>query len=299
MRGKVWFYCWGDGIILGNNTLDKLELGGNQEMKILISTGALVVEKDYNDFELLKEIVPQLTCDGIEFMMYRRWYNQIERLVQVLKELNIDIPVMHFDKHIGEEIANEEIEVALEHFEINCQIAKNIGATKAVLHLWNGRISDQKIDINIAAYGRLRNISEKYGIQLLIENVVCNTYNPFCNWNWLIEKYPDVLYIFDTKMAAFHCQLDGIYDFDKIDHIRHYHINDYNGGYMDWDSLLGQVLPVGKGNIDFERFFKFIKNTGYNDTLTLESTAQDKNGNIDIEMLNNQVKKIQRMLGMN
>ena len=134
---------------------------------------------------------------------------------------------------------------------------------------------------------------------MLIENVVCNKYNPFCNWNWLIEKYPDVLYIFDTKMAAFHSQMDGIYDFDKIDHVKHYHVNDYAGGYMDWESLLGQVLPVGQGNIDFEKFFEFLKSIGYDDTLTLESTARDADGNIDIDMLNEQVEFVRSFIENN
>lgn len=150
-----------------------------------ISTGALFEKSDDSNLEILGEIIPKLSCDGIEFMMEKCWYDQIEGLLSELEKLQIDIPVMHFDKCIGEDIANGNMGIAIEHFEINCQIAKEIKARKAVFHLWNGKISDQKIDANILAYNKLRTISDKYGIQLLIENVVCNTHDPFSNWNLL------------------------------------------------------------------------------------------------------------------
>ena len=266
-------------------------------MKVLISTGALLGYANGKEFKLLKDIVPGLECDGIELMMYKSWYDRTDELMDSLSQLDIDMPIMHFEKGLGEDIVKEGIDYVANRFDTNCKVAQSIGAKKAVMHLWNGTISDQQIEKNIEAYGVLRKISDSYGIELLIENVVCNKYNPFCNWNWLIEKYPDVSYIFDTKMAAFHAQIDGIYDFDKIQHVKHYHINDYDGGYMDWGALLAGTLPVGKGNIDFERFFSFLNKIGNDDTLTLEASIVNKEtGKIEYDRLNNQMKIVRELL---
>ena len=51
-------------------------------------------------------------------------------------------------------------------------------------------------------------------------------------WCELAERYPDIHYIFDTKMATFHQQLKLLCQEDysglwKKGHIRHFHVNDY------------------------------------------------------------------------
>ena len=79
-------------------------------MKILVSTGALIGLANKRNYHLLKDIVPSLDCDGLEFMMYRCWYDQVDNVIQCLNELNIDIPVMHFEKSIGEDIVKEGID---------------------------------------------------------------------------------------------------------------------------------------------------------------------------------------------
>ena len=66
------------------------------------------------------------------------------------------------------------------------------------------------------------------------------------HWCELKEEYPEIHFVFDTKMAAFHEQLDWLYEKEyewlwKEGHIKHYHVNDYAGGYMDWKNLI--TLP--------------------------------------------------------
>ena len=115
----------------------------------------------------------------------------------------------------------------------------------------------------------------------------------------LREIYPDIHYVFDTKMAAFHEQMDLLYDAAhdwlwKEDHLRHYHVNDYGGGYMDWANL--RTLPIGKGHVDFDRFFAVIKKTGYQGDFTVEATAHDEKGVVDADLLNEQFMKIREYL---
>ena len=92
-------------------------------------------------------------------------------------------------------------------------------------------------------------------------------------------------------MAAFHEQLDLLYEPEyewlwKEGYIQHYHVNDYAGGYMDWQNL--RTLPIGNGHVDFERFFGFIRAIDYQGTFTVESTAFGADGMVDVEMLNKQ-----------
>lgn len=260
--------------------------------QILCSTGALIGRPNNRDYTLLKGLAGKLECDGFEFMMYESWYDQVDRLVAVLKEFSLHIPVMHCEKHIGEAISSggrENIEEAFRRYRINCDIAEKLGAGKLVIHLWDGITSDSHFENNLEAFGELRKIAESRGIDLLVENVVCNCENPMKHWCELAERYPEVHFIFDTKMAAFHEQLELLYREEyawlwKNGHIRHFHVNDYGGGYMEWSKL--RTLPIGAGHIDFAEFFDFIRRTGYDDTFTVEATAFSSDGIVDTEMLN-------------
>lgn len=270
--------------------------------KILCSTGTMIGRPNGRDYRLIEKYAPQLQCDGFEFMMYSSWYEEVEELTEYLKSLKLYIPVVHVQKGIGEKISiggPENFEEAYRLFEINCKLASDIDATKLVIHLWDGLPSDKQFENNVKAYPVLREIAEKYGLDLLVENVVCNQQDPLTHMIELAQEYQDIHYIFDTKMAAFHSQLDKLYDPEyawlwKDGHIRHYHVNDYGGGHMDWANL--RTLPIGKGHIDFERFFDYIHEIGYDDTFTVEATAFDETGVVDVDMLNDQFGQIRNYL---
>lgn len=263
--------------------------------EILCSTGALLANSNNRDYRLLKDLSTQLMCDGFEFMMYSTWYEEVDTLISTLRSMNLNIPVMHCEKHLGEAISKGEFDEAYRKFKINCNIAKEIGAGKIVVHLWDGLTSDAHFDNNLNAYLHLKNIADQYNIGLLIENVVCNRENPMKHWCELRDKYEEIRFVFDTKMAAFHDQLDLLYNDEyewlwKDKHICHFHINDYAGGYKEWKKLC--ALPIGQGHIDFKNFFEFIRKIEYDGTFTTEAPALDSNGIIDIETLNKQFKYI-------
>ena len=120
------------------------------------------------------------------------------------------------------------------------------------------------------------------------------------HWCDLTEKFSKVHFIFDTKMAAFHEELELLYGEEYqwlMDggHIRHFHVNDYAGGYKDWKNL--RTLPIGKGHVDFQRFFTYLREKGYDGTFTVEATAFDAEGAVDIEMLNGQFARIRDAMG--
>ena len=261
--------------------------------QILCSTGALIGRPNGRDYRLLKKFCPQLHCDGFEFILYDSWYEQLDALTAFLQGLKLNIPVMHCEKSLSEHITRggeEELREAFRLFRLNCRLANAIGAKKMVFHLWNGVISDSRFENNLRAYPELRKEAERHGITLLIENVVCHR-DPMSHWVELYRNYPDIRFVFDTKMAHFHRQLDQLYDPEyawlwQENHILHYHVNDYGGDYMDWNNL--KVLQLGKGHIDFSRFFRFIEETDYRGDFTLEGTGFDATGQVNIQNLNDQ-----------
>ena len=171
--------------------------------RVLCSTGAIITRRNNRDYKLLRTIVPQLACDGLEFMMYESWYEgHIEALKQTLA--GYSVPVFHMTKHIGEHISLGNLADGVALFRADCELAADIGAQLLVLHLWSGQASDQHIERNIAAYPVLRAIAEEYGILLTVENVLCNTLDPLTHMRALADVYPDIAFTFDTKMAAFH-----------------------------------------------------------------------------------------------
>lgn len=270
--------------------------------EILCSTGALIGRPNGRDYRLLVPLAEQLSCDGLEFMMYSSWYGETKELLEVLADVPLPMPVMHCEKHIGEKISQggeENLKEALRLFEINCRIAENIRAKKLVVHLWDGLTSDRNFENNKKAYPQLAELAGAHGIDLLVENVVCSCKTPMEHLAELAEAYPEIHFVFDTKMAEFHRQLTLLYEEEydwlwKNGHIRHYHVNDYAGGCLDWGSL--RTLPVGRGQIDFERFFAHVRRTGYQGTYTVEATAFGADGRVDTAMLNDQFRRIASFL---
>lgn len=259
--------------------------------KILCSTGAIVGRPNGRDFTLLGKYRDFIDCDGYEFMMYDTWYERIYDLKEYILKLGISIPVFHVEKSIGELITRNQqgdFERALELFELNCDLAMEFGAKTLVLHLWNGVESDKNIEHNIACFKFLKTVSDSYGIALTVENVVCAQKDPMSHMIALIREYPNIEFTFDTKMAAFHNQLDMICMEEYLfvsKKIRHMHINDYGGGYKDFQNL--RTLHIGKGNIDFSRVFSHLKKINYNGDFTVEATSFGSDGNVNHQELNN------------
>lgn len=270
--------------------------------RILCSTGALIGKPNGRNYKLLGGLAGQLDCDGFEFMMYDSWYEKEEEILSDLAEMRLCIPVMHCEKHIGEALSKNgegDWETAFRLFEINCRMAQQLGAGKMVIHLWDGEFSDRNFANNREALGELMPIAEGNGLDLLVENVVCNREDPMKHWTELAAEYPKVHFVFDTKMAAFHGQLELLFREEyqwlfENGHIRHLHINDYGGGYMEWAKL--RTLAIGDGTIDFEPLFRLFKEKGYTGDFTVEATAFDASGAIDTEKLNRSFSYIRERL---
>ena len=261
--------------------------------RILCSTGAIITRRNGRDYRLLRTIAPQIRCDGLEFMMYESWHDQRDGLKRALS--GFDVPVFHMTKQIGQWVSEGNLAEATAMFRADCGLAVALGSGLLVLHLWSGQASDQHMERNIAAYPALRAVAEEYGLLLTVENVLCNTRDPMTHLRTLAETYPDIRFTFDTKMAAFHSQLDELYKPENAwlwPRIAHFHVNDYAGGHMDWAHM--NVKALGKGQIDFDRFFAFVRGMGYTGDFTCEATAVNEDGTIRYEEMNHSLDWIRK-----
>lgn len=287
--------------------------------KILCSTGAFIGKANSNDYTLLKEYAERLNCDGFELMMSSSWYSIPDKVTDSIRSYGLNIPALHSQKSLGESLAGkivtysdgsfheyvmtkEEDEAAFkdgtERFLLNLKLAEGIGAEKIVLHLWNGTVSDRNIEKNVDRFGLWNEMAKKAGISLLVENVICNTNDPLYNVDLVAKAYKDAGFVYDTKMAEFHNQTMKLFEKDyeyivKEGRIKHLHVNDYGGGYKDWAHM--QVLPIGTGHIDFDSFFKKLGEYGYTGDFTVESTALNKAGEVDFNMLNGCFEKLKTL----
>lgn len=285
--------------------------------QILCSTGALIGRPNSRDYRRLKTYAQNLRCDGFEFMVYGSWYPEIDELIKCISGMKLNIPVIHCQKALGERLCgmkawydddgyheytmtekedNENFNTGIDEFAINLRVACALGAEKMVLHLWNGIPSDKNIEKNIERFGILNEMAHKAGINLMVENVICNTTDPLHNIGLLYKQYPEVQLVYDTKMAQFHRQTMKVFDEEyvwmfKDKHVKHLHMNDYNGGYLDWSNF--GVLPIGAGKVDFDTFFSVLSKYGYDGDYTIEATAFDKKtGEINYTMLNECFEKL-------
>lgn len=259
--------------------------------QIICSTGALFGIPNGRNYRLLADCVDKLRCDGYEFMFYSTWYDQIDQVASFLSGLGIPIPLWHCEKHIGEKLSlrgEGDWDEAFRQFEEDCQLAVYLGARRMVIHLWDGLTSDQHFQNNLDAYPLLLARAQRHGMELMVENVVCNHGDPMTHWQQLHALDADVRFTLDTKMAAFHRQMDLLYEKEYAwlwqGPIRHLHVNDYHGGYLDWPSL--HTLHIGQGDVDFEKFFAFLPTVHYQGDYTVEATSFLPDGVIHCDDLN-------------
>lgn len=278
--------------------------------RILCSSGAIIGIPNNRDHTLLKEYAPRLNCDGFEVMMYSNWYPILDEVIKDINSYGLVTPVVHSQKSLGEALCGmtasysegcysehirtpeEDVEAfreGTERFKLNLRLAQGLGAEKLVLHLWNGIASDKNINKNVERFGEWKSLAEMAGVELLVENVICNTHDPLYNVGLVAGNYEDSGFVYDTKMAEFHCQTMKLFEDEyeelvRSGRIKHLHVNDYGGGYMDWGNM--RVLPVGAGHVDFDAFFSRLGAYGYNGDYTVEATALSKTGEVDFDMLN-------------
>lgn len=266
--------------------------------RLLCSTGALLGRANGRDFRLLPGFSKQLRCDGLELMFYDSWYQQEEAIWDTIKILSLPIVTFHAEKNICQELLNPETAaLALDHFHANCRLAHASGAEKIVFHLWDGYMNHDQLYSMFSFLPELNDIAENEKLLFTVENVVCSTNSPLFYLQKIHEEYPGIAFTYDTKMAAFHFQEEALYASkteNLLPFIRHFHINDYSGGYMEWPKF--RTLHPGEGKVDFERLFSFLRKIGYREDFTTEATSFNQQGIVDIDKLNRTLDSLRQYI---
>jgi sugar phosphate isomerase/epimerase len=265
---------------------------------ILCSTGAFIGTKSDFNHTVIAKLKPELVYHGFEIFMFDYFAdnpNEYESVFKIILEAKNDGAIfysMHMNKRIGDLISRNEvgdIENAIRLFESNCIYAVKYGVKLLVLHLWGGRPSDKNIHVNIETYPKLKEISDKYGLILTVENIVCNTYKPLDHMKKLWELYPnDIKFTIDTRQAEFHksiiktCESAFLWENNLVPH---FHMSDYSGEHMDWNSFMQRNPLLGSGDIDFAYLFSFLRSVNFNGSITHEHNFTQESDDL-IDYLN-------------
>ncbi len=266
-------------------------------MDILLSTGTFIGRINNRNHSLLTEYSSAFDCDGFEAMVFADFYDKAEAVTEQYSRAGLNIPVMHFDKDIGNGIGSpdeEKYRHALYLLKLNLVAANRLGTKKAVIHLWGRDDSDKYPDLIYKRAGEIMEICSGYGVLPVFENIFCCVSSPLRHMEKLSEMYPDIRFTVDSRPAQFHDELEETLKSPVMKRTRHLHINDYAGGYKEW----GKVNPIpqpGNGNIDWNMYFTELRRAGYDGTVTLEAPAHLPEG-VDHITLNRSLRFLKNNL---
>lgn len=256
--------------------------------KVFLSMGALVERRNFFDEGEVVRTVPLLMSegfiDGAEFMFIRTYYEHGVALAETLLSEGCVFPTFHTDKDIGKVLSDGGVakskgcipeaeklrENALDMFKYNCETACAAKSERLVLHLWGGENSDRAIDFNCDALGDLVEISDSYGLKLLIENVPSVVTDPLTNWLKIKDHFGKIGLVFDTRFATCHRNAKETLESEAFPYIEHVHVSDYRGGLKEF-SCLRPVFHPGEGICDYSLIFGKLKDADYKGSFTLES----------------------------
>lgn len=266
---------------------------------VFISNGCIITRYNGRDYHLIPHYAKQLPIDGVEFLMYNVWDDDVKALRTFLKGCGLRFPVTHMDKQVGEMLAESALEnkdEILRYYKRDLVTACELGSEKLVLHLWNGPCSDRNFDAALSVFGELYELADREGILLTAENVACRQNVCLTHLDALIKKYPFARFTYDTKMAFLHHENEMLSAPEwahLIPAISHLHVND--SIMKDLGGRL-PILHIGDGDVDFDAFFHLMKERKFSGTATIESTSVLEDGSVQIEKLTRSIETVRRYL---
>ncbi len=275
---------------------------------LYVSTGAIIGRVNGYDYRHILRVMPRLIeqtpLDGLELMMLPAYLDKLPAMAADFGAAGLRFPVIHADKEVGTFLSTAAVTEqssliadALDRWTQNCVMGERVGSTQIVLHLWGGLDSDAALAGNLAHLGALTDIAASHGLEVLIENVPCTTHDPIANLAAIRAAFPTMRYVFDTRFAAFHGQLDSLTATPWLigDRLAHVHISDLRDGAERDFSRLRPILHPGEGGIDFPALLASLTERAYAGSVTLESPVMSEHG-IDADKLLASLKLIRQLL---
>ena len=168
---------------------------------------------------------------------------------------------------------------SLSEMQSSLEVAAELGALKVVLH--PGHIGGLGIFVKDLALTRgmdsLTAIiaeADRLGLSVCLENMFprFQTFFEPPHFTEILKQFRDLKLTIDTG----HANIGNPDDFRILEFVRKF---GHRLGHVHLSDNLGQRddhLPLGKGTIDFEIFAQALKQSGYNDTITLEIFSEDR-----------------------
>ncbi|MHA1506071.1 MAG: sugar phosphate isomerase/epimerase family protein [Candidatus Asgardarchaeia archaeon] len=188
--------------------------------------------------------------------------------------LRLSIHSSYYDINLSSMIPSIR-KVSIEHTRACIRLAYELDSDVIVVHpgkidpLYDKSYDEVCMELMLDSVRELLNDLEEFGVTMAVENMAKN---PAHRLFRLPEGLKDFLEKVDSKyvkatLDVGHSNTLGIDPRKFIDTLKeqvvHIHLHD-NDGSRDMH------LPVGKGNIKFEEFFRRLKEIGYNRILMLE-----------------------------
>lgn len=253
--------------------------------EVYCSTGAFVGRMTGYDHSVIKTEFPAVCREtgisGMEYIFMTSSYSIISDVRKIISDSKIPCKVLHADKNIGtllSEGGEENRAEALRLWKINCEECRNLGAQRAVLHLWGSERSDNNFaEDHLSAMPYIKETADRFGVSLMIENVPCAAKDPLSRMRELADFGTD--FVFDVRFGQLHRQnFETVSsEFMKNGRISHVHISDTKCGYREFSGLR-PILHPGEGDVDFEMIFSELKKADYRGTFTLESPVISESG---------------------
>ena len=169
----------------------------------------------------------------------------------------------------------EEIrEAAIQEVERDFAVFAQLGAKKVNIHPYiDVPLHETRWirETNIAAFRRLLPKAEELGLRFMIENMPPNFNNPR-DLSAVFAEVPGLAFHLDVGHANLQTEHNLTVELASLfcDRLIHVHFSDNNGGDLDLH------LPLGVGKIDWRWIVHILKRVGYDDTITLEVFAHDR-----------------------
>lgn len=271
---------------------------------VYLSTGAFTGRVNGRNPRLIVDYADRLDCDGFEFLYFPDFEDRLDELIRLYVDAGLIIPVTHAEKKLGDYVSaptDEAFGTACELLRKNANAAARLypaGTPKLVAHCWGIPDSDSYIEQIIERVGILRELAAAEGAELYPENSFCVHGSPLEHFEALALRYPELHFIVDTRCAQFHGELERFTASEVFrSRVRHLHINDYGGGYKDWNAMY-PILQPPRGNVDWTSFFGALRELSYAGTITLEAPSMLPDG-VDCKTLNEGLRFIRNGLAGN
>ncbi len=275
-----------------------METTQKNEIPLYLSTGAFTGRANGRDPHLLTRFFRALDCDGFEWMLMQDHIPAQDELIAEYRGAGVVIPVVHTRKELGDLLStpgDAALHRAEAMFTEDCGIARRVGARRAVIHGWGLPDSDAVFPRTLFRIARLAEIARREGVELLAENCVCACGSPLAHLRELAEALPDIGLLVDTRCSEFHAELPATMASPLWEGaVRHVHINDYRGGFKDWEHRYPIYQPWD-GQIDWDGFFAALRRHRWRGTVTLEASAMLPD-RVDVETLNRSLRRLRERL---